>query len=104
MESLGFIGAIILAIFVLALGIGVFLATVGIEQETVIGEVDNVIPYDNYMELFMKDGSRYKIAYPGDNIDLTVNSKIIMRLTEYGCFWFHDDIWDDVSITKVPGD
>ena len=91
-------------ILVLVVSIVVVLATVPIEQEIVEGEVVDVVSYDNYMELFMKDGSSYKIRYPGDNIDLTVNSRIIMRLTEIGCLWFHDDIWDDVSITKVPGD
>ena len=101
---------IILVFIVGAIAIG---ASVGIvialisgsmtyEKIIVEGDVVDVIAYDDYMEVFMDDGESYNIRYPGDNIDLTKGSTIIMRLTDNDWFWIDDGIWDTVSITKIP--
>lgn len=93
------------------LGLGAFLVGVIIfassmvithERITVKGTVIDVESYDDYMEVFMDDGTSYKICYPGDNIDLTVNSHIVMRLTDWDFMFIDDGIWNDVSITKIP--
>ena len=103
-ETLACVAAVGMVIAVIIGMSLLIMSTLPAEQETVVGEVIDVETYDDYMELFMKDGTSYKIRYPGDNIDLTVNSNIVMRLSKKGVLWFEDDIWDYVSITKVPGD
>lgn len=106
--DLEMIGAMCIAIGILAVGIGagIFAISTILTHETIIveGEVVDAEAFDNYMLITMKNGEKYKIAYPGDNIDLTVNSKIIMKLTNYNYFFIDDGIWNKVSITKVPGD
>jgi hypothetical protein len=66
------------------------------------GNVIDVVALDNYMVVYMENGSSYNIRYPGDNIDLTKGSTVVMRLIDYNYFWLDDGIWESVSITKVP--
>jgi len=87
--------------------IGVFLAVTAIsnnEYKTVIGEIDNVEVYDDYMEISFKDNGTYKVSYPIGNNDFTTDSKIVMRLYNTGFLWFKDDIWSVASVTEIPGD
>ena len=96
---------IVFIIITFALFIAIGAITAVVFQETIIveGKVVNAVVQRNYIVLEMDDGNFYKIRFPGDNIDLTVNSKIVMRLTSYGPFYFFkDDIYDEVSIIKVP--
>jgi hypothetical protein len=72
------------------------------EDIIIKGEVVDVVEYDNYLHIFMDTGYDYKITYPEDAIDLTVNSKIILKLKNINWFWIDDGIWEVDSIVKVP--
>ena len=89
---------LIIGMFVLTMAVG------NIEHETVIGEIDNVEVYDDYMEISFKDNGTYKVSYPIGNNDFTTDSKIVMRLYNTGLLWFSDDVWTVLSITEIPGD
>ena len=74
-----------------------------IDSETVIkenGEID-------YLILTFDNGEIYKVGI-GDDVDLTVNSRLIIELKNFGNrFWFWDDYdYDDIyyidKIIKVP--
>ena len=92
----------IMIVIIFGVSFAALFSAIPVEIEIVEGNVTTAKSHADYIEIIMDDGKVYKINYPGDNIDLTKGSHIIMKLEENGCFWFHDDIWDSVSITKVP--
>ena len=79
-------------------------ASIVMTDETIIirGEVVDVMEYEDYLEIFLDNGYSHKITYPKDTIDLTVNSKIILKLRNINYFWIDDGIWEVISIVKVP--
>jgi hypothetical protein len=103
-EKIGLVGGLMMIVmaFVIIVVVVYMFSIFTYETEIVEGDVVNVIPYDNYMTIIMDDGKSYNIKYPGDNIDLTEGSDIIMKLTNTNYFFIDDGIWETVSITKVP--
>ena len=93
------IGVCCLAVLATVLVVSIAMTT---EQITVCGDIKKVIPHDNYMTIILYNNQSYDIHYPGDNIDLTKGSVVIMRLTNWSPFWQESNIWKSVSITKIP--
>ena len=98
---IGFGAVLFLLVGVLLIGVGLSLV-VTVEEITVKGDVIDVIIHDDYMTIIMDNGNSYNVRYPGDNIDLTKGSSIIMKLTKFNLFFIDDGIWNKINIIKIP--
>ena len=79
-------------------------------QEVIVveGEVINVDVYNDYLDITFDNGETYKVKYPSGwgtkSIDLTVNSKLIVKMSRYtkDGFFIKSSDWKIDSIVKVP--
>ena len=78
-----------------------------VKEETIIGEVINVVLLDDYMVVTFDNGKIYNINYYKaglGNIDLTVNSKMRIELHYMNPFLYPNvnDVWQITNIVKFP--
>ena len=93
---------LIVVFFIIIIIVGVSIFTT-MENKHITGKVVDVIPYDDYFQIFMEDGNNYKIAYGYrlDGIDLSKGNTIVMTIFNINLFWVDDDIWTVESIMTL---
>ena len=77
------------------------------EEVTIVGEVTDVEVFDDYLLITFNNNTEevFKVDYPDDTTDLTVNSELIVKLsrtTHDGIILKMDKYWDIDSIVKIP--
>ena len=109
----------IMGIILIIAFVGIFIFIIGIMQfgvdyVTINEEITNVEPIIgengkvDYLNITFANGETYKVSFRAREIDLTVNSKLILQLgIGYDCSWWnserdYDDYYFISKIIKVP--
>lgn len=107
-----FKGLAIFGIVLLIIGLFVFIDAIIVfnscEEKVIEGVVTNVEVYNDYLDITFNDNDTYQIAYPSgwgtESVDLTVNSKLVVkmhRFTKDGIIIKIGDNWVIDSIVKI---
>ncbi len=91
---------IFLLIFIIVMVLALFSVLTTMKTITVEGQIIDVVAHDDNFQIYMKDGTNYKIMYSQtvNVLSLFSNSTVIIRLEDASIFWIHDDVWTVNSI------